>query len=193
MDENHYLFHRHRTALVVGSTHTGDTQQQGTGCWGRICHTEKFVSSDGPMGWQEGALHSWAPAPTAGQLPPQSRIETLNKYIQHLLGWAGTGWVRQGSVAHFYFRCLGRKNRKEVRLRPTHPSPAPQFHPSTLGPSRSCRQLITSLIRHEHHTGYTQGDTLGDSCSEGLEAQNAVGRTVPPQTLRAASLPPCRA
>lgn len=104
-----YLFHGHRIALVIDSTHTGDTQQHGPagpGHWGRI-HTEILVSSEGPISGM--GLHSQAPAP--GQLPPQPRIETLNKYIQHLSGRAGTGWVGQGSIAHFYFRCLERKKR----------------------------------------------------------------------------------
>lgn len=96
-------------------THRGHTAagpwELGQAAGGRI-HTEKFVSSEGPMiDGQDRALCSWAPAPATGQLPPHSRIETLNKYIQHLLGWAGTGWVGQGSVAHFYFRCLEREKR----------------------------------------------------------------------------------
>lgn len=112
LDENHIYFtdtelHWWSILHTPGTRSSSRAPRAGPGHWGQNSH--KFVSSEGPTDRQDGALHSRTPA--AGQLPPQSRLETLNKYIQHLLGQAGTGWVRQGSVAHFYFRCLERKKR----------------------------------------------------------------------------------
>lgn len=79
---------------MVDSTHQGwaaaGPHGLGQAAGGRI-HTEKFVSSEGPIDLQDGALRSQAPAPDARNLPPQSSIETLNKYIQNVLGWAGIG------------------------------------------------------------------------------------------------------
>lgn len=98
---------------MVDSTHQGQAAARpnrlGQAAGGRI-HTEKSVSSRGLIDPQDGALRSQAPAPDARNRPPQSSIETLNKYIQNLLGWAGTGRVQEGS-AHFYSRCLERKKR----------------------------------------------------------------------------------
>lgn len=79
---------------MVNSTHRGwaaaGSHELGQAAGGRI-HTEKFVSSKGPTDLQDGVLRGQAPAADARNLPPQSSIETLNKYIQNLLGWAGTG------------------------------------------------------------------------------------------------------
>lgn len=66
LDENHIYFTDTELhwwlILHTPGTHSSGALWAGPGCWGRI-HTEKFVSSEGPINRQDGAPHSWA-APT---------------------------------------------------------------------------------------------------------------------------------